>query len=303
MNKVFTYFFLALTALTVSCSKDDEALIPVRDLTEQYAKDLDSINKYLDTHFITVDANYNVIMDTLLPGSVSIRSQTDYPLQFKMVNYKDEINNINIDYKVYYLNFQQGEGQNPSSVDSVYTSYKGTLINYNKKKSSVEKSIFDFAPNPIWIKLDGVIAGWSEIYPLFSTGVYNELAPIIDPASFTGYGAGVMFIPSGLAYFNRSEKGIPAYSPLAFSFKLYAQRYRDHDLDGVLSKDEVAQPGDNPRKYDSDGDGVFNMYDTDDDNDGFLTKFEINKNPDGSIIFEDDNSNGIPNYLDPLTHP
>ncbi len=296
MNKVFTYFFLALTALTVSCSKDDDALVPVRDLTEQYAKDLDSINKYLDTHFMAVDANYNVTISKLVPndGNVSIRLQTQYPLQFKMVNYNDDKNNVNIDYKVYYLKLAEGEGQSPSSVDSVYTAYKGNLINARQ---------FDISTNPVWFKLDEVITGWSEIFPLFKTGTYNDSAPVTDPASFTGYGAGVMFVPSGLGYFNRAVSGIPTYSPLIFSFKLYALRYRDHDLDGVFSKDEVAQPGDNPRKYDSDGDGVFNMYDTDDDNDGFLTKFEINKNPDGSIIFEDDNNNGTPNYLDPLSHP
>ena len=296
MNKIFTYFFLALTALTVSCSKDDDALVPVRDLTEQYAKDLDSIDKYLDTHFMVVNANFNVTIDSLRDGdgNVSIRTQTQYPLQFKTVNYTDEANNINIDYKVYYLKLAEGEGLAPSSVDSVYTSYKGNLINARQ---------FDISTNPIWFKLDEVIRGWSEIFPLFKTGTYNESAPITDPVSFTGYGAGVMFVPSGMGYFNRSVTGIPAYSPLIFNFKLYSLRYRDHDADGILSKDEVAQLGDNPMKYDSDGDGVFNMYDIDDDNDRFLTKNEINKNPDGSIIFEDDNNNGIPNYLDPLSTP
>jgi len=296
MNKIFTYFFLALTALTVSCSKDDDALVPVRDLTEQYAKDLDSIDKYLDTHFIVVDANLNVTIDSLRDGdgNVSIRAQTQYPLQFKTVNYADATNNINIDYKVYYLKLTEGDGQAPSSVDSVYTSYRGNLINARQ---------FDISTNPVWFKLDEVITGWSEIFPLFKTGIYNESTPINDPVSFTGYGAGVMFVPSGLGYFNRSVSGIPSYSPLIFSFKLYAIRYRDHDADGILSKDEVAQIGDNPRKYDSDGDGVFNMYDIDDDNDRFLTKNEINKNADGSIIFEDDNNNDIPNYLDPLSTP
>ncbi len=296
MNKFFTYFFLVITALTVSCSKDDEALVPVRDLTEQYAKDLDSIDKYLDTHFIVVDANFNVTIDSLREGdgNISIRTQTQYPLQFKMVNFTNESTNTNIDYKLYYLKLSEGEGQSPSAVDSVYTSYSGNLINARQ---------FDSAINPVWFKLDEVIPGWSEIFPLFKTGTYNDSGSVNDPVSFSGYGAGVMFVPSGLGYFNRSVTGIPSYSPLIFSFKLYALRYRDHDGDGILSKDEVAQPGDDPREYDTDGDGAFNMFDIDDDNDRFMTKNEINKNPDGTIIFEDDNNNGIPNYLDPLSTP
>ena len=49
-------------------------------------------------------------------------------------------------------------------------------------------------------------------------------------------GAGVMFLPSGLAYFNGASGSIPSYSPLIFSFKLYAIKRADQDGDGILSR-------------------------------------------------------------------
>jgi hypothetical protein len=114
-----------------------------------------------------------------------------------------------------------------------------------------------------------------------------------------------MFVPSGLAYYNQIPSAyIPSYSPLIFSFKLKSLRFRDHDRDGVLSKNEVSPTvaGQKPADYDSDGDGVANYYDIDDDGDRYMTKNEIHKNPNGSIIFEDADGDGIPNYLDPDNH-
>src|SRR5690606_26668749 len=99
-----------------------------------------------------------------------------------------------------------------------------------------------------------------------------------NPVTFADYGVGVMFLPSGLAYYNQVTGAVPRYSPLIFTFNLYELNYRDHDNDGILSKDEVANPGDNPLDYDSDNDGIPNMYDKDDDNDSYLTRFEISEN-------------------------
>ena len=304
MNKISTLFFILLAVFAASCSKDDEALTPPRDRTEQNVKDMDSIDKFLDTHSILVDENYNVTIEALSPGSVSIRNQTQYPLQFKMVNFvTDTKTNASIDYKVYYLKFREGEGQQPSTVDSIYSSYKGNLVNYNKKTSSFNASQFDYAVNPVWLTLDGVVKGWPAIFSMFKTGTYDESTPANDPASFTGYGAGVMFLPSGMGYFNENKSGIPSYSPIIFSFKLFALKYRDHDRDGILSKDEVAVPGDDPLKYDSDGDEIPNMYDIDDDNDSFLTFNEI-RDADENIIFPYPTCSGgtIPKYLDPTCH-
>ena len=270
MNKYFKIVLFLVVGITiVSCSKSDPIpTITLRDFSVQNTSDMDSINKYIDTHYLTVDPDYNVTMTKIPVGGTqqSIRLQQTYPLQFKMV--QNDIQAVN--YKVYYLNLRQGTNQSTTAVDSVYVSYRGTLV------SDVQ---FDYSQTPIWFQLESVVAGWGEIIPLFKTGTYDTaLGP--NPTTFANFGAGVMFIPSGLGYYNQIPSAyLPAYSPLIFSFKLKSQRSRDHDRDGILSKDEVSLTvvGQKPKDYDSDGDGVPNFYDIDDDGDHYMTKSEIKR--------------------------
>jgi FKBP-type peptidyl-prolyl cis-trans isomerase FkpA len=273
MNKFFKILFvIAITVSFSSCNKDDDNKAePLRDYTVQYAADIDSIDDYLDTHYMEVDADFNVTYTEIPEGGTqqSIRLQTDYPLDFVMVNNEDH----DVNYKVYYIKLREGLGRKPTEVDSVHVAYRGTLINDTQ---------FDLAQNPIWFQLQEVVPGWSEIIPKFKTaGTYDD-SEGPDPVDFQEYGAGVMFLPSGLGYYgNSSPSGtIAGYSPLIFSFKLMELRYKDHDRDGILSKDEgdPTDPTIKLIKYDSDGDGTPNLYDVDDDGDHFLTKNEI-KNP------------------------
>lgn len=295
MNKYFKIVLFLVIGITIaSCTKNDTtSSVALKDYVVQNAADMDSINKYIDTHYITVDADYNVTMTKIPVGGTqqSIRLQQTYPLQFKMVQNDDH----KVNYKVYYLKLREGTNQSTTAVDSVYVSYKGILTTDGQ---------FDYSESPIWFQLQTVVAGWGEIIPLFKTGTYDTTEGP-NPTTFSNFGAGVMFLPSGLGYYNQIPSAyIPSYSPLIFSFKLKSQRYRDHDRDGILSKDEVDPTvvGQKPEKYDSDGDGFANMYDLDDDGDHYLTKKEIHKNANGTIIFEDTDGDGIPNYLDKDNH-
>ena len=296
MNKFLKLFlFIAAALIIASCTKNELApAAELRDYKKQYASDIDSINKYIDSHYIeSVDANFNIKLTKIPVGGsqVSIRLQQDYPLD----SIKVQNDNHAVNYKIYYLKLREGVNESPTAVDSVFVSYKGNLL------SDVQ---FDYSETPIWFQLQSVVVGWAEIIPLFKTGSYDTSGGP-NPTTFSNYGAGVMFVPSGLAYYNQFPSAlISPYSPLIFSFKLKSQRFRDHDRDGVLSKDEVnpAIVGQKPESYDSDGDGIANLFDIDDDGDRHMTKNEIRKNPDGSIIFDDTDGDGIPNYLDPDNH-
>jgi len=295
MNNYFKIvLFLAIGLTIASCTKNDTIpSVALREYKVQYAADLDSIDKYIDTHYITVDADYNVTMTKIPVGGtqLSIRLQQTYPLD--SVKVQNDEHNVN--YKVYYLKLREGTNQRTTAVDSVYVSYKGNLLTNGQ---------FDYSESPIWFQLQTVVAGWGEIIPLFKTGTYDTTEGP-NPTSFSNFGAGVMFLPSGLGYYNQIPSAyIPSYSPLIFSFKLKSQRYRDHDRDGILSKDEVDPTvvGQKPEDYDSDGDKFANMYDIDDDGDYYMTKNEIHKNANGTIIFEDTDGDGIPNYLDKDNH-
>ena len=296
MNKYFKIVLFLVIGITIaSCSKSDStSTVALRAYPVQYKADIDSIDKYIDTHYLTVDGDYNVTMTKIPVGGtqLSIRLQQNYPLDSVKVQNDDH----NVNYKIYYLKLREGTNQSTSAVDSVYVSYKGTLVS---------DAQFDYSETPIWFQLQSVVAGWGEIIPLFKTGTYDT-AEGPNPTTFANFGAGVMFLPSGLGYYNQiPSANIPYYSPLIFSFKLKSQRSRDHDRDGVLSKDEINTAvgvSHKPKDYDSDGDKTANYYDTDDDGDHYMTKNEIHKNANGSIIFEDGDGDGIPNYLDPDNH-
>jgi hypothetical protein len=164
--------------------------------------------------------------------------------------------------------------------------------------------------------LYGVVAvGWKDILPLFKSGDMLSGSPS-EPVSYENFGAGAMFLPSGLAYFNSTPSNlVPAYSCMVFSFQLMDVEYTDLDGDGILNKDEVASPGTSPEFWDSDGDEIYNYLDTDDDGDGRFTIDEMRVpgttnqyykyadlfNEDGTVKdeFKCSPSSTVPKFLDP----
>jgi hypothetical protein len=314
MNNFFRVaLFFVMASFVVSCAREDsESVTPKRDYAEQYATDSANIEEFLQTHYMVVTNNagntedQDVSFYEIPEGGTqtSVWDQTTYPLQAHYVAQDD------ITYKVYYIQLRQGSGstsKSPCNVDRVLTSYRGSYI-YTKKETinevEVEKITLkqfeeSITPNN-YFALTSVIKGWSEIFPKFKTGSYS--ANPDGTLSFNNFGAGIMFIPSGLGYYNNATGGIPSYSPLIFSFKLYEIQRVDNDNDGLPSYLEdvnssivnadgtisiingvadgyvrVLKEGeDNPD--DTDGDGIPDFLDIDDDGDFFTTASEI-KNP------------------------
>ncbi len=188
---------------------------------------------------------------------------------------------------MYYLVLREGTGSSPSNVDGVLTSYKGDYLAQTTESSVTTLTATQFEevkyPQQMF-SLYSTIRGWSEIFPQFKTGTYSTKDD--GTVSYTDFGAGILFIPSGLAYYNSGSGTIPSYSPLVFSFKLYELQRLDQDGDGIPSYLEDVN-GDgymnlfatgvtNPD--DTDGDGIPNFLDVDDDADGYSTKTEITVN-------------------------
>jgi hypothetical protein len=253
MNNFFKIIFLLSIGLAViSCSKNDNNTQPLRDFTEQYTKDIANIETYMHTHYMEVVNNPGATDDqdvtfTLIPTGgtqTSIWDQTTYPIQTRYVTVKQ--NDVDVTYKIYYLKLRQGSGatsKSPCNVDRVLTSYRGEYIFSSTEQvngvdvTTIKSFEFEKSINPqSYFNLTGVIRGWSEIFPQFKTGSYVGNSD--GTTSFNDFGAGVMFIPSGLAYFASSTGGIPSYSPLIFSFKLYEIQRTDQDGDGIYSYQE-----------------------------------------------------------------
>jgi hypothetical protein len=291
MNKFKYYFILSITTISLfSCSKNDTPTIePLRDYAVQYASDNTDIEEYLKTNYITVVSHPGFIDDqdisiVKIPAGgtqKSIWDQTTYELKSRSVSLHD------ITYKMYYLVLRNGTGTAPCNLDGVLTSYKGEYLERITASgvTTLTATPFEEVKNPQqMISLASVITGWSEIFPQFKTGTYASNGD--GTVTYSDFGAGVMFIPSGLAYYSSGKGTIPSYAPLVFGFKLYEIQRLDQDSDGVPSYQEDIN-GDGYMRVlatgvvnpdDTDGDGIPNFLDVDDDGDGYGTKIEI-KNP------------------------
>ena len=252
-----------------SCQNEDStSATPDRPYEEVYLEDIAEIEDFLHSHYATIDSEYNVTF-TQIPEGSSQQSVWDMPELVK--DYEVELHDIS--YKVYYLNLREGSGENITRVDSSFVSYKG----FSFAKTTVDavdtytQTVFDSKQNPIWLSLDEVIRGWAEVIPKFKTGTFSS--QVDGTISFDNFGTGVMFLPSGLAYFSSGTLTIPSYAPLVFSFKLHNLRRRDHDRDGILSMHEYG-PNFDDDAIDTDGDERPDYIDVDDDADGVLTKTE-----------------------------
>jgi hypothetical protein len=231
-----------------------------------------------------------------------------------------------VSYEYYILNIEQGLGESPHFTDQVRVGYIGTTIDGNEFDRSVSPTDFD---------LVYTIPGWNKVLPQFNTAtafVTNNDGTV----TFENYGIGLMFLPSGLAYFNNAVSGIPSYSCLIFKFELYQHKVMDHDNDFIPSYLEDDDEDRDIFNDNTDSDSFSNFADNDDDGDGYKTYREItyitltgdsragllaqmqaeeplasnqifsaiDQDDNGSfsvklITLEDTNGNGIPNYLDP----
>lgn len=314
MNKFKFYFLFFFSVFIFSCNKSDSgATVTIRDFSVQYASDIAMIEDFLNTHYLTVvnstgyddqDVSFTKIPEGGSQASImSLLNSDSYPkLLFK------EVNLDNITYKVYYLKLREdnAQGEAPTRVDGAKVAYRGVYLYYDSgNENALSTKQFDYNPYPDnFFILNTVIRAWTEIIPIFKTGTKTIVEG--QPTLYSQFGAGVMFVPSGLGYYNQAQAGIPSYSPLIFSFKLYDITRSDQDGDGVLSMYEDINGDGIFTNDDTDADGIYDYNDGDDDGDGFLTKFEI-KNPATGLAYPFDQiptcSSGKKNYLDKTCHP
>lgn len=333
MNKVFKSLLLFFGLLfAASCSKSDDAkLAPLRDYEVQRAEDVATIETFMKSHYMTVISNpgnqddMTVTYTKIATGGseVSIWDQTEYPRMTREVTVKQ--GTADVTYSVYYLLLRQGSGaesKSPCNVDDVLTAYRGEYLSKKSETlsgvttTSILGTQFEENANPSsFFKLTSVIRGWSEIFPKLKTGTYVENND--GTITYADFGAAVMFIPSGLAYYRNTQGSIPAYSPLVFNVRLYEVQRMDQDGDGIFSYLEdvnndgymYSLPAGVTNPDDTDSDGIPDFLDSDDDGDGFLTRFETRITPLETATYPFNDiptcgtaGNGKKRHLDPTCH-
>ena len=312
MKKIYSLIaLLALSNAFISC-KDDEPTeeYSVRDRAEVYGEDKTEIEAYLKAVYIKSIADNDIVLDSIKTGTpqVSVWDQTTYPLQsFTVKNdsrnsYKtDGRIDDNVDYKLYYLVLNEGGGSTPATIDSTFVTYKGW---------NLKNKVFDQNFDGLWFTFpDGAssISGFRQILQKVKTAA-SSTQNADGSISYVNYGRVVVFIPSGLAYFNTSTSNIDAYAPIAFNINLLKLKERDHDYDRIPSKYEDLNNDKDYFNDDTDGDGTPDFLDYDDDNDGFYTKREIriaDTNPYQYYLFDNIplSADGIKVHLDKKDKP
>jgi hypothetical protein len=303
-----TLLILILTLGFVSCKKDDslDIVIELRDRAEQQATDKALLLDYLATHYYNsdffdasnTDPNIKDLIitalaegETVAPDGSTLLSDA-VNLETKILEYADA------NYEYYILKLNQGGGaESPNFSDNVVVAYEGFTL---------DNEVFDSAVSPVNFDLLNLIPVWRKVIPQFNTAEsFEELGD--GTVNYLNHGMGVMFVPSGLAYFSSATTGISAYSPIIFKFELLKMSENDHDGDGVPSyKEDLNIDGEfivnfadltDTTDDDTDGDGTPDYVDADDDGDGIPT---INEDLDGDGDPTNDiGAKGIPNYLDP----
>ena len=283
----------------ISCGDDDgpNTTFELRDRAEQQAADRDSLMDYLSTHYYNSSlfesgTNHridDIIITELAEGETVPDGST---LLLDVIETRTTVFD-ETDYEYYFLRLNQGGGESPNFTDRVRVRYEGFL--------EVDGEVFDGVATPIDLPMQGigfsggVIRGWQLIIPEFNAA--NSFSLNNGIVEYDDYGLGIMFIPSGLAYFAGSQNGIPSYSNLIFKFELLQYEVDDHDGDGVPSYIEDYNMNLDVNDEDTDEDEIPDYFDVDDDGDGVLTLFE-DIDGDGDPT-NDIGANGIPKYLDP----
>lgn len=309
LMKLRNYLSLAaILLICVGCPNDDDdnrQLIPPRERSEVAPEDDAEIIAFLQTHFYNYEEfeaaeagfDFRVRFDTINGVNSDKTPIIDRP-ELTSITYDF----LDVPQTLYILTARRGgtpgedleEERAITYADSVFTDYEGTFF---------DGELFDASVNPIWFDLPSTIDGFARGLEQFKGSPQGATVNPDGTVAYQDFGSGAIFIPSGLGYFNNSNRppGIPSYEPLIFTFETYLSKATDHDGDGIPSI--VEDLNGNRFLYDNednpDNDNATAFLDPDDDNDGVATRLEIVVDTEGVFVnFQDTDGDGINDHFD-----
>jgi peptidylprolyl isomerase FKBP-type len=247
MKKKLFIISATVLLLATACKKDDKknTVAPPRDVTEVRNENNAAIEKFLKTHTYTFTPTTSISeMVTFATTSNTAESILENPNLQKMELDVLDANNKRVRHSLYYIILQQGTGTTTTIADSVYVNYKGQLLDlstFEETKTQSMSNWFDLIGDVTNSSKSGAIKGFREGLSKLRASSSSRLMPNTDGTNTvpTDGGMAILFIPSGLGYFNNTQSKIPAYSPLIFSVNLISTKRADHDHDGKPSINEI----------------------------------------------------------------
>ncbi len=311
-----TLFSLILIFIFVSCGNDDDGsrlIDRTPDRATQDALDNNTLRQYLQTHYYDSIALANMTNPKIsdiefmeLPSGGVLPDPDNNKLLIDAVETKTALFQ-GITYEYFILRIRQGDGAEiPNVSDEVLVNFQGSTLN---------GGVFDNSANPITFDLTQVVPGFSRAFLDFNVADGFTIDPD-GVVNFNNPGLGVVFMTSGLGFFNNSLPGIPIFSQVIFKFELFQTEVLDHDNDGIPSYLEDLDGDFDVNTDNTDEDALVNYLDPDDDADGTFT-IDEDLEPDTDLTFDRDGDgdptndigdgdptnddtdlDGIPNYLD-----
>lgn len=230
---ILSFFIAFLTIATISCKKDSDETLRLRDYTEVATENDEAIRKYLAEHY------YDATTEKI--GKITSSSgQTPLTnlVRSKRIRILDT-NRNEVYHTLYYFITREGNGQRASVADSSYVVYQGRTLD-----DKVFETLDSFSMAN-WFDLlgtsssSGTIVGFRESVALLKDSsdniTKNADGTYSAPAN---YGKGFFFIPSGIAYFSSPINGI-TYTPLVYEIGLVKTKNADHDRDNIPSIREI----------------------------------------------------------------
>lgn len=311
MKRLFAVLsLLVIGLLATNCKKDDNPSdyieVPLRDIKEVYTENIESIEEYLKNNYI-IENGESIAFDSITSTKYAGQSvlADDSRLQSVIMNNDDYLavpyTNIynnrtyyqyyksadTIQYKIYYMVINQGEGKTASPIDSIFIKRRNYNIKNELSSSTFNGDFYSFPPTLAEYTSGKspkrMYTGERQILKFIKTATNITTTPD-GTITYDESSAGriIAFIPSGLGQFNETFGKISAYTPWITDITLINSLERDHDLDGIPSKYEVEQikPAEELTihdyfDYDTNDNAVPNFLDMDDDGDGISTKDEI----------------------------
>lgn len=326
MKRLVIYVVLVIfgSMLFLNCSGDDNGpdAIPLRDRSVEALDSQERIETYLETHFYNYEEfqnpglafDFKIKFDTIA-GDNAEKTPLMEQVSFKMV--PDRVDD-DVEYKLYYLNVIQGEGEEIRFPDIATIEYEGIYMSdrtitddddidgdgdTEEDITIYPSELFDSSEIPTQFDLTQIVNGLQDGLIEFNTAT-NIITNPDGSLSFEEFGVGAVFIPSGLGYYAEPPPSeissiiIPVYAQLFFTFQVYNKEEGDQDQDGIPSIMEDRNGNGIEEDDDNDQDGIFDMFDPDDDNDGRPTRDEIEIDGNGNITFPDVDGDGKVDYLD-----
>lgn len=336
--KLFTLLFIPF--FLISCNDDDDNDSSDDDVNDRDAQalidDADIID-FLQTYTYNYESFLTDETLTDLDVEFSIAEEGQQSFYDKLENtttdasgglidalrkfeveyeYDDGDGDETITQNLYVLYIREGAGETIYETSDVFNTYRAKVILTDDEDENGGKKLpedyFAEAEIPDYLEIYGTITGFKEAFIKFKSG--TPVGDSVDPCDTfylneedgslmtnNDFGIGIVFIPSGMAYFDTEyivndgydddgdgdidedtedelsyeEEDFFGYRNLVYTFSTYNTFDVDYDEDGIPSHLEDYDGDGDVDNDDTDDDDIPDFLDSDDDDDGVATLLEI----------------------------